>query len=232
MPVLESPNTYYIQPQCGVGTGLALGAADPGDYQAKAALVPLHSELAVWILERPAPGLVSFFSRKLRFRPRAPVGEQSPSGFLQAPYENGPAWIRGKSEIAFLGEQVDAWNLVPHGDPPWVVFQLGRNAKQNLNVAGDGPYPPGTLIYSYRWGDGQPNEVWQVIPQSSAGGVVTSVGSSSFVLDDVTVHTNAFTGGDHSGDVVGREIPVYVEGTAVGDREMTAIRIYIGGRPW
>ena len=55
------------------------------------------------------------------------------------------------------------------------------DSDQNLNVRGDGPYPPGALVLTYTWSGGDPNEVWQIVSVSSHATVAEPelVGASS-----------------------------------------------------
>ena len=54
------------------------------------------------------------------------------------------------------------WRVVPDHDG-WFARQNVEVTGINLNVAGDGPYPAGTLILNYTWSSGAPNEVWKFI---------------------------------------------------------------------
>lgn len=95
-------------------------------------------------------------------RPNVAMGDMT-GGWIIAPYENSPV------SVLSVGGHTDgspwtAWRFVPYGSDGWYAVQLVSNIKQNLNVAGDGPYEAGGLIYSYTWGDGAPNELWKPIP--------------------------------------------------------------------
>ena len=59
------------------------------------------------------------------------------------------------------------WRVVPDHDG-WFALQNVEVTGLNLNVAGDGPYGPGTLILNYTWSGGQPNEVWKFIDGPTA----------------------------------------------------------------
>jgi hypothetical protein len=54
------------------------------------------------------------------------------------------------------------WNVLPNGD--FFAIQFGRETSQNLNVAGNGPYPIDTPILSWEWSGGAPNELWKFVP--------------------------------------------------------------------
>lgn len=86
---------------------------------------------------------------------------------VYAPYENSPAtllttiaWDTAPRPEGLNGRQ---WRAVSQGNGEWFAFQLVSNPKQNLNVGGGGPYKAGDQIYSYKWGDGQSNELWKFI---------------------------------------------------------------------
>lgn len=51
------------------------------------------------------------------------------------------------------------WDVVPGGNA--LAVRTTLNSALNLNVAGPGPYPPGSPVIAYDgWGGGKPNEVW------------------------------------------------------------------------
>jgi hypothetical protein len=51
------------------------------------------------------------------------------------------------------------WNIAPGGSA--LAVRSGLSTSLNLNVAGTGPYPPGSKVIAYDgWGGGQPNEIW------------------------------------------------------------------------
>jgi hypothetical protein len=55
------------------------------------------------------------------------------------------------------------WNIAPGGSA--LAVRSGISTSLNLNVAGTGPYPPGSEVIAYDgWGDGQPNEIWTFNP--------------------------------------------------------------------
>ena len=48
--------------------------------------------------------------------------------------------------------------------PSRVAIRPSVDDSQNLNVYGDGPYPPGNGVGTWAWGGGAPNEVWTFVP--------------------------------------------------------------------
>lgn len=54
------------------------------------------------------------------------------------------------------------------GGSPFTALRPQYDDDQNLNVRGDGPYPPGTQVLTWSWGGGDPNEVWEIQPVGAA----------------------------------------------------------------
>lgn len=50
----------------------------------------------------------------------------------------------------------------PGGGGPFIALRPQYDDDQNLNVRGDGPYPPGTPVLTWTWGGGDSNEVWEI----------------------------------------------------------------------
>ena len=51
------------------------------------------------------------------------------------------------------------WNVATGGSA--LAVRSTSSSSVNLNVAGTGPYPPGSAVIAYDgWGNGQPNEIW------------------------------------------------------------------------
>jgi hypothetical protein len=51
------------------------------------------------------------------------------------------------------------WDVAPGGNA--LAVRPTSSTSLNLNVAGNGPYPPGSPVIAYDgWGGGQPNEIW------------------------------------------------------------------------
>jgi|GEM_PF-6233657 len=73
---------------------------------------------------------------------------------------NTPAIV--KAGVEANGTDIGSWNLSTFGE--FFGFQYFLNTDQNLNVAGDGPYPAGTSILGWSWGGGAPNELWKFVP--------------------------------------------------------------------
>lgn len=72
-------------------------------------------------------------------------------------YHNAPISLQDPRNMSTRG----CWNLIPHGD--FFAIQNYDDNGQNLNVAGDGPYPENTPIYAYGWSGGASNEIWKFV---------------------------------------------------------------------
>jgi hypothetical protein len=58
------------------------------------------------------------------------------------------------------------WDVAAGGNA--LAVRPTMSAALNLNVAGTGPYPPGSSVIAYNgWGGGQPNEVWTFVDSGS-----------------------------------------------------------------
>jgi hypothetical protein len=53
------------------------------------------------------------------------------------------------------------WNLIAYGD--FFCLQNNDDQNQNLNAAGNGPYPENTRVLAYTWSHGSPNEIWKFV---------------------------------------------------------------------
>lgn len=161
---------YFIQPLCGVQDNLVMGIGKP-DEGASVSLVTMdkYNTHAIWDI---LPDNGTMEGETFHIRPALGImsGQVTIGGWLTAPYENSPVEVVSTFEILSEHERHEnthsheTWRLVPQGDGTWGALQLVRNPKQNLNVAGDGPYPAGTQIFSYNWNNGASNEIWQLIP--------------------------------------------------------------------
>jgi hypothetical protein len=164
---------YFIQPLCGVENGLVIGIMDPVD-NASVRLVPMdkYNAHAIWDIVPDNGGMegTTFY-----IRPALGImsGQVTIGGWLTAPYADSPVEIASTFEVMREHDQQqqvhnrDTWQLVPQGDGTWGALQLVRNTRQNLNVAGNGPYPAGTQIFSYNWNNGAANELWRLVPVDS-----------------------------------------------------------------
>lgn len=72
-------------------------------------------------------------------------------------YHNAPIQLQDPHNMSTRG----CWNLIPYGD--FFCIQNYDDNGQNLNVAGDGPYPANTQIYAYTWSNGASNERWKFV---------------------------------------------------------------------
>lgn len=62
-----------------------------------------------------------------------------------------------------IGGQFNFWKPGDLGVTSRVALRPYVDDSQNLNVFGNGPYPPGNAVGTWRWGGGAPNEVWWFI---------------------------------------------------------------------
>ncbi|SFD99087.1 hypothetical protein SAMN05518672_10464 [Chitinophaga sp. CF118] len=60
-------------------------------------------------------------------------------------------------KVSEMADQRVTWNLAG------TAIQLRNNTDMNLNVKGNGPYPPGTEVYVWDWSKGDPNETWNLL---------------------------------------------------------------------
>lgn len=60
-------------------------------------------------------------------------------------------------KVTELRGQRVGWNLIGN------AIQLSSNTEMNMNVKGDGPYPPGTQVMVLEWDGGAPNETWNFL---------------------------------------------------------------------
>jgi hypothetical protein len=67
------------------------------------------------------------------------------------------------SQTNLLSQNTDWYEGGDIGNGYYAV-QFGPDTDQNLNIPGDGPYPPGTSVVTWSWGGGAPNEIWRFIP--------------------------------------------------------------------
>jgi hypothetical protein len=145
---------YHFVPKCTADAGLVLGIGDAATWN-PIQLVPTSAgDRAVWQI-LPLDG--DTFWIRPTFAARGPWG-----GHLEAPHENSPVEIHSYGTDPNHHGDWDSWRWIRQGDTEWGAIQLVRNIKQNLNVAGNDNYKEGTLIYSYTWGDGAPNELWRL----------------------------------------------------------------------
>ncbi|QBB71420.1 hypothetical protein ELE36_14235 [Pseudolysobacter antarcticus] len=50
-----------------------------------------------------------------------------------------------------------------------LAIRPALNSDRNLNILGNGPYNPGSVVAAWDgWGNGEPNEVWAVVPFPTA----------------------------------------------------------------
>jgi hypothetical protein len=96
-----------------------------------------------------------------------------PIAFFQDGRYRGVALVNKKTGLAAVAPHNDAgvmqcqvtelrgqrvgWNLIGN------AIQLSSNTEMNLNVEGEGPYPPGTPVMVLEWDGGAPNETWNFI---------------------------------------------------------------------
>ena len=86
------------------------------------------------------------------------LGSGTPS-FLAIVSSNGNVSKLGLSAVTSGVSETTLWNVVPGGSA--LAVESAWTPSVNLNVAGSGPYPPGSpVIAYYGWGGGQPNEIW------------------------------------------------------------------------
>jgi hypothetical protein len=150
-----------LVPKCGIradGTHLVLGRGE-NTLTARTQLVDedLTSDLAMWAM----------CGDQDRFRLEAGVtapGTEAWQGSvcIRAPFENSQVEIHSTIAMFDSKEQDYLWKAIPQCDDFYAI-QLVPNSRQNLNVAGDGNYRVGTQIFSWRWNDGAPNELWKII---------------------------------------------------------------------
>jgi hypothetical protein len=76
--------------------------------------------------------------------------------------ENNPLVLQDWRNMSTAG----TWNLIPNGD--FYAVQNAYDTDQNLNVAGDGPYPADTPILTWDWSGGAPNEIWKFVEFDSS----------------------------------------------------------------
>lgn len=86
------------------------------------------------------------------------VSSGTPS-FLGIVRSDGNVNELGLSAVTGGVSATTMWDVVPGGKA--LAVQSVWTSSVNLNVAGDGPYPPGSPVIAYNgWGGGQPNEIW------------------------------------------------------------------------
>jgi hypothetical protein len=81
---------------------------------------------------------------------------------LAAQGKNSPVTLAPKNQVG------DHSIWTPGGGGPFIALRPQYDDDQNLNVRGDGPYPPGTQVLTWTWGGGDPNEVWEIQPVQGA----------------------------------------------------------------
>ena len=84
-----------------------------------------------------------------------------------ASWTNNEAQLTLAPVMGGLG-QLMTWDVVAGGTA--LAVRPTLSASLNLNVAGNGPYPPGSPVIAYAgWGGGQPNEIWTFQSVDGAG---------------------------------------------------------------
>ena len=153
---------FLLVPQCAQGLCIGVPIDGYGPISERPPqLMPIGEDqnfLRVWHVQQDpasAPGMSITLSLNVLVE-----------GFVEVCFLGGCA--EGASDTAtFLAPGFDYlsyyhWNLIPNGD--FFAIQNCYNTDQNLNVAGDGPYPAGIPILTWDWGGGAPNELWTFVP--------------------------------------------------------------------
>lgn len=179
--LLLSPGVpYVVIPQCAQDMCLGwvpwMGYPYPTEYNLQ--LQPRGPDNPIWYFlnqdQSPAGFGDNRYGENIAFESvnavaTLPGGESEASTALTFAGSNSPV----TASLLMLSDSgiIDArqrWNIaVPsntYDNPGWWAIQNCADTSQNLNVAGDGPYPAGTGILAWDWGGGAPNEVWMIFP--------------------------------------------------------------------
>jgi hypothetical protein len=164
---LPIPNQwYFLVPQC--AQDMALGAIVVSDTIPGASSPDQYYSLVL----RPMSDRSPF----QRFQAYA-YGDAGSSGYGFAFYTDYIQSIYGLAKFVLMYSldgnsplvlqdwrnfsTAGTWNLIPYGD--FYAVQNAYDTDQNLNVAGDGPYPVNTQILTWNWSGGAPNEIWKFV---------------------------------------------------------------------
>jgi hypothetical protein len=149
MQPVQDQSLYILVPQCAQDMCI-----DLSDGTAK--LQPISTGQAIsdqnsyqrWVAEI-TQGAVAFYN--------AVTGRRLRLGASNASVE--VAWPQ--QDWAYVPQEL--WNFAPAAGGQGYALQNVGDPDQNLNVAGDGPYPAGTAILCWSWSGGAPNEVWNAL---------------------------------------------------------------------
>lgn len=151
---------YVISPGCTGpdGEALALAAMDDGSI-----VVQDAAEVTVQLLWSL---VYDVFSGGFAMVSQNSVESGNPAvlGLLSAGGGTSPLTL-----IPFIDGLVQGttWDVASGGKA--LAVRPTFNSSLNLNVAGAGPYPPGTPVIAYDgWGGGQPNEIWTFTQMGAA----------------------------------------------------------------
>ena len=145
--------SYVIIPGCTGPDGetLALSATDDGTIEVADASEITENMVWSLIYDYSSGGFGMVNQQSIELGTPMVLGLQSDGGtttplLLVEFLTGGLLWDR-------------TWNVAAGGNALAVRPNLSDSL--NLNVAGAGPYPPGTPVIAYDgWGGGQPNEIW------------------------------------------------------------------------
>ena len=140
---------YFITPGCTGPNGetLALAATESGQIVVQDASQQTSAMFWSLIYDNASGGfaMVNLLSSELGTTSVLAVVAGQPTLALQ-PIVDGLS-------------SASTWDVVPGGVA--LAVRPTESTSLNLNVAGNGPYPPGSPVIAYNgWGGGQPNEIW------------------------------------------------------------------------
>ena len=143
---------YVVTPGCKGPNGEVLGLAAMDDGSITVQDTSEVTLSMLWSLVCDVPtgyfGMVNLGS----------LGSGTPS-FLGIVRSDGNVNELGLSAVTDGLSDTTRWDVVPGGSA--LAVQSAWTSSVNLNVAGSGPYPPGSAVIAYNgWGGGQPNEIW------------------------------------------------------------------------
>jgi hypothetical protein len=140
---------YFITPGClgPNGETLALAATESGQIVVQDASLQTSAMFWSLIYDNQSGGfaMVNLLSSELGTTSILTVVAGQPTLSLQP-------IVGGLSSAS-------TWDVVAGGNA--LAVRPTMSTSLNLNVAGNGPYPPGSPVIAYNgWGGGQPNEIW------------------------------------------------------------------------
>ena len=150
MPELPVPGRgYFIVPACAPDMSVAIG-----------------DRVVLQLMSRRLPSQKWFMREFDSFGTGRNVAFYTPPLMTEhyGIQHNALAYTGYHNQIVVTQDPSDrhCWNLRPVGD--FFCIQNYSNNDQNLNAAGNGPWPEGTLIYAYDWSGGASNEIWKFVP--------------------------------------------------------------------